>query len=115
MESSKTKASAKEASRAAEAADPAAQAEPQTQASGNRPVWTKQINRVRGSIWAQDRDGQPRYSTALYRSYFDERGGQWKRVHYYDRDDLPSVREMCDELEKELLRLHGLTQAVGED
>lgn len=62
-----------------------------THDASRRPVWSMKLNRVDCAVWANDKDGQTRYSVAIYREYFDQREKQPKRGHYFDKADLADV------------------------
>src|SRR5947209_3417349 len=48
------------------------------------PIWKTQSNRVQGAIWKHSQKGETRYTTAISRSYFDKKAGEWKNVFFYD-------------------------------
>jgi len=101
----------------AEAAAPAEKAEaPQThEASGKRPLWSRQLNRVQCSIWKHDQNGRTRYTTLIYRTYLDRRNNEWKRVYYFDKNDLKDVRSVTSEAEDQILRLEGFEVVTSDD
>src|SRR5947209_6176234 len=107
MEASSTKTARK-----AEASAP--QAEPRAKESSG-PTWKRQHGRVQAAVWSHDQNGKTRHTVAITRSYRDAKAGQWRNVHYFDRQDLKDVHAICDEAEQYLLELEGMTQVVGED
>lgn len=84
-------------------------------ASGKKPVWFRQMNRVHSSIWKNDQNGEVRYTIAVFRSYLDRRNNETKRVFYFDQQDLKDVRAVCAEAEAQILSLKGMTTEAGED
>jgi hypothetical protein len=94
---------------------PARLAGSQTQeASG--PIWKSQHNRVQGAMWKHNQeDGKTRFTISVSRSYKDKETDKWMNVHYFDRQDLKDVHSICDEAEKHILSLDGMTVEPGED
>ena len=87
----------------------------QQDAAGKRPIWSRTLNRVDGSIWKHDQKGEARYTVAISRSYLEKKTNQWKRSFYFDKNDLQDVRSICNEAEDQILDLEGMTAAPGED
>jgi hypothetical protein len=104
----------KEAARKAEVIAEQAQPIPAQDAGGKRPIWSRQINRIDCSMWVQGLNGEQRYSIAITRSYLDKRAKSWKRVHYFDRQDLSDVRAVCAEAERHIFDLEGTLPEPGE-
>lgn len=88
---------------------------PAHDASGKRPIWSRSINRVEGSMWKHGQNGDTRYTVSVSRHYLNRRTNEWKRDHYFDRRDLADVVTVCREAEDRILQLEGMTQAAGED
>jgi hypothetical protein len=103
----------KEAARKAEDSAGEAETSPAQDAGGKRPLWSRQLNRVDCSLWKSGQNGAARYTVAITRSYLDKRSNAWKRVHYFDRQDLTDVRAVCDEAEKHIQGLES-SAAAGE-
>lgn len=57
----------------------------------NAPLWTTTSGRVDGSIWRHERRGGISYSFSPSRSYYDKKKDEWKRVHFFDRQDLSDL------------------------
>ncbi len=81
-------------------------------ANGKRPIWSRNINRVNCAVWKHDQEEGTRYTVALYRSYLDRRNNEWKRVYYFDRQDLKDVRAVCNEAEAYIASLDSAVPVI---
>lgn len=80
------------------------------------PIWKNQHNRVQGAMWKYlQKDGKPRFTISISRSYKDKADDEWKSVHYFDRKDLNDIRAICDEAEEHLLSASGMAREVSKD
>jgi hypothetical protein len=75
------------------------------ESSKKKPYWSdeSESRRVRVSIWRHDQaNGKVRYTTALVRSYYDEREKRWVNSSYFDTQDLDDVVHFANLAKKKL-------------
>jgi hypothetical protein len=82
--------------------------------SEHRPIWDRQLNRVKAAMWTHPQKDKTRYTVAIYRSYKDAADGKWKNVYYFDSQDLQDVRALCDEAAEKVSQLDGMAVVAGE-
>lgn len=80
-----------------------------------KPEWSRQINRVQGSVWRHEHNGKTFFSVSFSRSHFDEREKKWKRYHSFNWSELDDLVTLCREAQDHIRELRGITQVVGED
>jgi hypothetical protein len=73
----------------------------------HNPIWTALSGRVQGAIWKHPQKGKSRYTIAISRSYRDQKNGEWKSVHFFDRQDLADVKRVRDDAESYLASVVG--------
>src|SRR5207247_8460885 len=72
-------------------------AAPQQEAPKQRPAFEARYGRLKATVWRQESDQGPWFSTVLTRSYKDSQGN-WKSSTSYGRDDLLIVAKLCDQV-----------------
>ena len=61
--------------------------------SGNKPAAKFRMGRISATVWENQGENGPWYSTTILRSYKD--GDTWKTTPSYGRDDLPLVEKVA--------------------
>jgi hypothetical protein len=70
-------------------------APPREQAPKQRPAHEIRFGRLKATVWRQESDKGPWFSTVFSRSYRDD-GGNWQSSQSFGRDDLLVLAKMCD-------------------
>jgi len=77
-----------------------------TETNDNKPIASKQCDRVHAAIWRQvgegDQAGEPYFQLTLSRNYKD-RNGAWQRSHHFSVRDLPHLALAVEWALRELL------------
>src|SRR5207247_756850 len=87
-------------------------AAPQQEALKQRPAFEVRYGRLKATVWRQESDQGPWYSTVLTRSYKDNQG-TWKSSSSFGRDDLLLLAKLCDKVHTWIYQEFAKTQANG--
>ena len=81
-----------------------------TESFANRPVANIRVGSVQASIWRNQNDNGPFYSTTLKRSYKDK-DGSWKDTDSYGPTDLLELAKAADLANTRIIELQAQSRA----
>lgn len=78
--------------------------------SGQRPNHEIKLGRIRASIWTNNGEHGPTYSTKFSKLFKDD-AGQWKDTDSFSRDDLLLLAKAADQAHSLILEQQALARS----